>query len=118
MWAPFSPEKVAELQAQNIPVFIDFTAAWCLTCQANKKAVLQRSHVEKKFNELGVVTMRADWTQPDETITKALAAFGRNSVPLYVLYGRDPRQKPVILPELLTSKIVIEALEKSRFEYF
>ena len=68
--------------------------------------------VKTKFKELNIAAFKADWTSQDETIAKALAGFGRNSVPLYVLYGRDPKSAPIILPEIITPKIILEALEK------
>ena len=110
-WIPFSPEKVEEIVASGKPLFIDFTAAWCLSCQVNKKVVLHSEEIEKAFAEHGVTTMIADWTSNDERITRALAAFGRNSVPLYVLYPGKPGSSPQILPEVLTSNIVLEALK-------
>ncbi|HMP77472.1 MAG TPA: protein-disulfide reductase DsbD family protein [Kiritimatiellia bacterium] len=110
IWENFSPERVAELRASGTPVFIDFTAAWCLTCQVNKRVALYHRDVEAKFRELGVVTLRADWTDHNEVITRALADFGRSGVPLYVLYGRDPAAAPTLLPELLTPGLVINAL--------
>lgn len=105
-WETFSPERVAELQANGTPVLIDFTAKWCLICQANH-IVLATDEVKQVLDEAGVVRMKADWTKSDPVITKALSEFGRNSVPLYVLYGRSG-QEPVILPQVLTADVVKE----------
>lgn len=110
-WEEFSPERVAELRKQGIPVFIDFTAKWCLICQANH-LILSTDEVSEKFAELGVVLMKADWTKNDERIAAELRKFGRNSVPLYVLYHDDPEAKPQILPQVLTPETVIDALRK------
>ena len=110
-WLTYSPELINKLKQQRVPFFIDFTAKWCLTCQVNKKAVLHSEEVEKAFREYGVITIIADWTNKDEIIAKALLEFNRNSVPLYVLYSRDVNKPPVILPELLTTGIVINALK-------
>lgn len=109
VWEEFSPERVAELRKKGIPVFIDFTAKWCLICQANH-AVLSTSEVAEKFAEKGVVRMKADWTRSDEMIAAELKKFGRNSVPLYVLYGVGTEAE--ILPQLLTPENVVEALDK------
>ena len=111
-WVPFSPETVAKLRAEGKPVFIDFTASWCLSCQVNKKIALNDADVAAAFEKKGVTKVIADWTSKDDTITRALAEFGRNSVPLYVLYSSDPNAEPIILPELLTPGIVLDALEK------
>ncbi len=108
-WEPFSPERVANLQKQGIPVFVDFTAKWCLICQTNH-VVLQMEPVHAKMKELGVVRMKADWTRNDPIITEALKKHGRNGVPLYLLYGTDPTQPPKILPQVLTPDGVIEEL--------
>lgn len=110
-WEPFSPQRVDELRQEGKPVFIDFTAAWCLSCQVNERIALETEAVQKRFAELGVVPLKADWTSRDQTIAAALAQFGRNSVPLYVLYD-GTSETPQVLPEILTPGIVLEALNK------
>jgi thiol:disulfide interchange protein DsbD len=110
-WSAWSAERVeAELQAGN-PVFIDFTAAWCLICQANKKIALHTDATTALFKEYGVVTLEADWTRYDSAITDELERFGRSGVPLYVLYTTDG--EVVVLPQSLTNGIVREAVEKA-----
>ncbi len=108
-WEPFSPERLDALRAAGKPVFVDFTARWCLICQVNK-AVLYAPEVEKKFEELGVTCLRADWTRKDPIITQVLEQFGRNGVPLYLLYGCGAGA-PDILPQQLTRDDIIERLE-------
>lgn len=110
-WIDFSEEKIAELRAQGIPVFVDFTAKWCLICQANH-FILTTNEVSKEFDRLGVVRMKADWTKSDEKITKALRRFGRNGVPLYVLYEGNTHTQPKILPQVLTPDVVISYLRE------
>jgi len=110
-WEPFSPQRVAELRAAGTPVFIDFTAAWCLSCQVNERVALETPAVRQRFRELGIVALKADWTLRDETITRALASYGRRGVPLYVLYGPGaPNAR--LLPEVLTPGIVLTALDE------
>lgn len=111
VWEDFSEARIAELERKGIPVFIDFTARWCLICQANH-LVLESKAVSKKMDEMGVVRMKADWTKNDEAITAALRRFGRNGVPLYVLYNSTPGSKPVILPQVLTPDLVISHLNQ------
>lgn len=111
-WEPFSTARIAEARAAGRPVFVDFTAAWCVTCQVNKKVALETTEVVAKMRELGVVALRADWTRPDEHITRALQEFGRDGVPLYVLYSGKQNDPPRILPQILTPAIVIGELEK------
>lgn len=110
-WEEFSLKRLEELRAQGTPVLIDFTAKWCLICQANH-IVLTSEAVETHFHRAGIVKMRADWTKHNPEITQTLAQFGRNSVPLYVLYGSDSSQDPVILPQVLTPQIVIEHVHR------
>ena len=109
-WKPFSPERVERLRAEGRPVFVDFTAAWCLSCQVNKRTTLSTTAVQKAFENKNVARLRADWTNRDPTITRALESHGRNGVPLYVLYRGDGSD-PKLLPEILTPDIVLGALE-------
>lgn len=109
-WQPWSPATVEAARAAGRPVFVDFTAAWCVTCQANKRLVLTAESVQRAFADKGVLLLRADWTNRDPQITAALAEHGRNGVPLYVLH--DARGGATVLPEILTTGLVLEALGK------
>lgn len=111
-WQPFAPGLVAEYQAQGKPVFVDFTASWCLSCQVNERVVLDRADVQQRLNSSGVELIRADWTRHDEAIANALAALGRSGVPTYALYPADPNAPAKLLPEVLTPGIVIHALDE------
>jgi thiol:disulfide interchange protein/DsbC/DsbD-like thiol-disulfide interchange protein len=108
-WQAWSEERVDAARAAGRTVFVDFTAAWCVSCQANKKLVLERAAVADAMREAGVVTLRADWTQRDPAITATLARHGRNGVPLYLVY-RPGEAEPRVLPELLTVGLVLEAI--------
>lgn len=110
-WQEWSPEKVARYTEQGHAVFVDFTAAWCVTCQVNKRVALHNAEVVAAFAAKGVVALRADWTRNDPRITAALAALGRNAIPVYALYlpGTD---QPVLLPEVLTPSIVVNELSR------
>ena len=109
-WQPWSAERVAELTAAGTPVFVDFTAAWCVTCQVNKHTTLNRAEVRADFAARGVALLRADWTRRDPAITAALAALGRSGVPVYVLYA--PGKAPQVMTELLSPAEVHGALQR------
>jgi len=110
-WQPFTPQRLAGLRALGKPVFVDFSAAWCLSCQVNERVVLDRPDVEEAFRKSGVVMLRADWTNHDDTITAALAQLGRSGVPTYALYSGGPQSAPTLLSEVLTTGIVMDALK-------
>jgi len=99
-WLAYDEQTIAQSQSNAVPVFIDFTASWCLTCQWNKKSVLETAPVMELFAKHGVKLLRADWTDQDPIITKALSRYGRNSVPLYVFI--PARGEAILLPELIT----------------
>jgi thiol:disulfide interchange protein DsbD len=107
-WRAFTPTAVSDLRNAGHPVFIDFTAAWCVTCQVNKRLVLNDAEIREAFIRRGVEMVRADWTRRDPAITQALAALGRQGVPVYVLYR--PGKTPLVLPEILQKQIVLDAL--------
>lgn len=112
-WEPWSPDRVAELRSQNVPVFVDFGADWCLTCVFNEKTVLNTREIRDRFADTGVVLLKADWTARDDRIARELEANGRAGVPLYLLYPAGGGS-PAVLPELLTRGIVADALTALR----
>ncbi|NLD53129.1 MAG: protein-disulfide reductase [Burkholderiaceae bacterium] len=112
-WEAWSSQRVAQALEQGRPVLVDFTAAWCITCQANKRLVLDRDAVQAAFAARQVVLLRADWTRRDAAISAELARFGRNGVPFYLYYS-SAQQPPRILPELLTVDTVLAALDSPR----
>ena len=107
---PFTPEKLADLRAQGKPVFVNFTAAWCVTCQVNERLALGAGSVAKALSDTGTVYLKADWTNHDGAIAKMLADHGRAGVPLYLVYGAAGGD-PVVLPQLLTPGSVVAAIK-------
>jgi thiol:disulfide interchange protein DsbD len=113
VWQPFTVETLeAEVAAGNT-VFIDFTAAWCTTCKVNEKTVLSTDAVHEKLRELGVVTLLGDWTNRDPVITRVLRQFGRSGVPFYAVFPAGRLDAPIVLPEIITQGLVLEALEEA-----
>lgn len=111
----WSPQRLADLRAEGRPVFVNFTAAWCVTCQVNERAALNGRRTREAFEKTGAVYMVADWTRRDETIAAELTAHGRAGVPLYLVYGTDGSE-PAVLPQLLSEGAVVKALEAAAEE--
>lgn len=111
---PFSPERLETLLQGNDPVFVNMTAAWCITCKINEKVALKSAEVEKLFYDMNVHYLKGDWTNQDKAITAFLEGYGRNGVPLYVYYapkGADgKRPEGLVLPQILTPAIVRETI--------
>jgi thiol:disulfide interchange protein DsbD len=112
-WERFSPERLEEALRAGQPVFIDFTAEWCLNCKYNERFVINTDAVKKAFAEKKVVMLKADWTNGDPVITEWLKKFNRIGVPVYVIYASS-NDAPVVLPEILTQNILLGALSRIR----
>lgn len=108
---PFNRAKLAELRAAGTPVFVDFTADWCLTCKVNEKVAIDTEVVQTAFRDAGVVTMTGDWTTGDPEITRFLADHGRNSIPFYLYFA--PRSEGKVLPQLLSADYLANVPDKT-----
>jgi thiol:disulfide interchange protein DsbD len=106
---PWSAARVAALRAEGRPVFVNATAAWCITCQVNERVALRGAAVQEVFAARNIVYLKADWTRGDPAIGALLREHGRAGVPLY-LYWAPGAMEPVVLPQLLTEGIVLQAL--------
>jgi len=112
-WEPWSQAAVDKYRAAGRPVFVDFTASWCLSCQVNERVALRTTAVDDAFKKANVALLKADWTSHDDAISQVLTSLGRSGVPAYALYASNSSgDTPVLLPEVLTPGIVIDALSK------
>jgi thiol:disulfide interchange protein DsbD len=111
LWQPYSKERVTRELAANKPVFVDFTADWCLNCKVNEKVTLSNSEVLAAFKDRDVVMLKADWTRGDASITEELNRHGRVGVPFYLLFRPDANQ-PVAFPEILRVQLLLDELAK------
>jgi thiol:disulfide interchange protein/DsbC/DsbD-like thiol-disulfide interchange protein len=112
-WERFDKAHLESLLDANKPVLIDFTAEWCLTCKVNEKTVLSDPEVIARIKQSGIVPIRADWTNRNPEITALLAKFGRSGVPLYVLFPQGDPTRPIVLPEVITKNILLDAVDRS-----
>lgn len=107
-WQPYSEERLAKALSESRPVFIDFTAAWCLTCQVNEKVILEKESVRQFFREKNILLLKGDWTNSDPLITAALERYGRIGVPVYIVYAKGAKEAK-ILPQILNEKLITES---------
>ncbi|PJB72274.1 MAG: disulfide bond formation protein DsbD [Alphaproteobacteria bacterium CG_4_9_14_3_um_filter_47_13] len=118
-WQVFTPERFATAETGTQPLFVNMTASWCITCKINEKITLDTVQVKETFKTQNILYFKGDWTNQDSAITDFLQSYGRNGVPLYVYYGaRDQqtgqRPEPVILPQMLTPKILISVIQNEQ----
>ncbi len=111
-WQAFSDGRVDSLKGK--PIFIDFTADWCVSCKVNEKTVLETEQVRQKMAELGVVPLKADWTRKDDKIKAWLNRFNRDAVPMYLVIPPGGVEEALLLPEVITPKMVVDALEEAK----
>jgi len=112
-WEPFSPELLASAVEDGRTVFLDLTADWCWTCKVNEKTVLADDEVEAMFLRNNVLTLKGDWTRKDPEITEILRRHDRAGVPFYAVYPAGNSGPPIVLPEIINKRIVLDSLEKA-----
>lgn len=113
-WQPFNTESLQTLREEGRPVFLNFTAAWCISCLVNERVALSHERVIEAFSADGITYLKGDWTNQDPVITSFLADFGRSGVPLYVFYPAGKSSEPVQLPQILTPDIVLSTVRAAR----
>jgi thiol:disulfide interchange protein DsbD len=113
LWQAWSPKAVTDARTAGHPVLVDFTADWCLTCQVNKKTSIEIASVRSKLKDLNAIALVGDYTLTPDNITTELKYYKRAGVPLVLVYPKNPDARPIVLPEVLTPGIVLNALEKA-----
>jgi thiol:disulfide interchange protein DsbD len=111
-WQNFSREALDQALASGRPVFVDFTADWCLMCKSNERFAIDRAPVQEAISKKNVIMLRANWTHGDPVITEILKEHGRAGVPMYLYYPGGKNRQPVVLPELITSKTILDAVNR------
>jgi thiol:disulfide interchange protein len=114
VWQQFTKGSLEKALASGRPIFVDFTADWCLTCKTNERFAIDTPQVREAFSKQKAILLRADWTKGDPEITEILKNHGRAGVPMYLVYPRGGKEEQaMLLPELITSQTVLDALNKS-----
>jgi thiol:disulfide interchange protein DsbD len=109
---PFTQRRLDELRAENRPVFVNMTAAWCITCLVNERVALSTDAVKQAFAAGNIAYLKGDWTNRNPEITRMLERYGRSGVPLYLLYGGG--DDPAVLPQILTAATVLQEIDRVR----
>ncbi len=112
-WQAYSPNILEELRRQGTPVFVDLTADWCITCKVNERVAINTNAVTQKAEQLGITMLQGDWTNSDPDISALLKQHGRSGVPLYLMYPADNTLPPEVLPQILTQKMVLDAMDRA-----
>jgi thiol:disulfide interchange protein len=112
-WAPYSPQVLAQAQAEGKTVMVDFTAEWCLTCKVNLATAINTRKVQEVVEHNNVITLLADWTDRSQEIKDALAELNANSIPLLAIYPAERPQEPIVLRDLVVQSQVVRALEEA-----
>ena len=110
---PYSAQRLHELRSEGKPVFVNFTAAWCISCLVNERVALKQTAVTDAFARHGIVYLKGDWTNRDAEISAKLAEFGRSGVPLYLYFPPQANSEPIVLPQILTTDIVLSRIESA-----
>lgn len=113
LWQDYSAELLSSLREEQKPVFVDFTADWCITCKINERVALDTDSIMTFAKENNITMLRGDWTRSDPKITKILREFKRNGVPLYLMYPAGSVSSPEVLPQILTQSIVLESMQNA-----
>lgn len=113
-WQVYSEPRLSQLLQSGSPVFVNLTADWCITCLANEKVVLATDEIHSAFDRVGMVRLKGDWTNYNPEITTLLGRYQRSGVPLYLMYSGRAGEAPIVLPQILSKKVVLAAIARQQ----